>query len=178
MKQVKGIVCIYWPERRNVTIERSLKFSNKEILIPLNLINKQIQGENGPANNLNENLNLQIDPKNESVSPKNKSQLTLDIETIQQESKMITKTDNQPLKQPSNDPTTEPSTAQSQRTRIPTRYVREIQSGISTTDGRPGRSDLPPGICISLEIEGENEGEGQIEHAMAVDIPKLQPLIR
>ena len=103
----------------------------------------------------------------------------MDIETTQQESEMITKTDNQPLKQPSNNPTTELSTAQSRRTRIPTRYVREIQSGISTTDGRPGRSDLPPGICISgpiLEIEGENKGEGQIEHAMAVDIPEIKAI--
>ena len=70
---------IYWPKRRNVTIERSLKFSNKEILIPPNPINKQIQGENNPANNSNENPNLQINPKNESVSQKNESQLTLDI---------------------------------------------------------------------------------------------------
>ena len=90
---------------------------------------------------------------------------------------MSSKTDNQPLKQPSNNPTTEFSTAWSRKTRIPTRYVREIQSGIGTTDGRPRRSDLPPGICISepiLKIEGENKGEGQIEHAMAVDIPKIR----
>ena len=62
---------------------------------------------------------------------------------------------------------------------MPTRYVKEIQSGIGTTDGRPGKSNLPPGIQISepiSEIEGETEDNGQMEHAMAAAISEIEAM--
>jgi hypothetical protein len=64
----------------------------------------------------------------------------------------------------------------SRRTRIWTRYIRDIQSGIGTTDGRPGKTNLPAGMQIPEmipQVEGETEDTGQIEHAMAAAVSKI-----
>ena len=169
---------IYWPKRRNVTIERSLKFSNEEILILPNRLDKQIQGENSPVENASRNMNLQNNPEDKSA-PQNKSENSIHTESHQQNLETERNNQDQNPSTSSNQKVNEPTTTRSQRIRIPTRYVRDIQSGIGTVDGQTGRNDLPSGIHISkpiLEIEGENESEGQIEHAMAADIPEIEAI--
>ena len=62
--------------------------------------------------------------------------------------------------------------AWSHQTRVPTRYVREIQTGIGTVDGR--KTKLPTGMWIDkLTTEDEEEAgdNTQIEHAMAAVLP-------
>ena len=78
---------------------------------------------------------------------------------------------------PSEQVRNKPVNTRSQRTCIPTRYIREIQSGIGTMDGRPRKTDLPTGIQVPApitEIEGENEDKGQLEHAMAAAISEIK----
>ena len=80
---------------------------------------------------------------------------------------------------PLNQVTDELVAARSRRTRIPTQYVRDIQTGIGTTDGRPGKTNLPPGIQAPnpiAGIQGETEDSGQMEHAMATAVSKIEAI--
>ena len=66
---------------------------------------------------------------------------------------------------------------QSHRTRIPTRYIKDIQSSIGTTDGRTG--NLPTGIQLPKTIteeEEEPEDANQIEHAMVVAVSEIKAI--
>ena len=57
--------------------------------------------------------------------------------------------------------------------------MKEIQSGVGTADGRPGKTNLPHGMRISepiSEIEGETRDDGQIEHAMAAAISEVEAI--
>jgi hypothetical protein len=65
------------------------------------------------------------------------------------------------------------------RTRILTRYIRDIQSGIGTTDGKLKKTNLPAGIQIPKmipQVEGETEDTSQIEHAMAAAVSKIEAI--
>ena len=84
---------------------------------------------------------------------------------------------NQHQSTPSKPIPDELTTSRSCRTRKPTRYVKEIQSGIGTADGRPGKSNLPPRMQtfkLTLEIEGETEDNSQLEHAIATAISEIE----
>ena len=54
--------------------------------------------------------------------------------------------------------------------------------GVGTTDGRSGRTNLPPGMQMprpTTQVEGETEDTGQIEHAMVAatsEIKAIDPL--
>ena len=66
---------IYWPNKRSVTIERSIKFSNgNKIFAPI-LVAKPIQGEDEPTN-------LQNNPeiKSDISSPSKDQELTHNLE--------------------------------------------------------------------------------------------------
>ena len=57
------------------------------------------------------------------------------------------------------------------------KVCKDIQSSIRTADNRPGKPSLPAGIQISepiLEIEGEKEDDGQLEHTMAATISEIE----
>ena len=65
----------------------------------------------------------------------------------------------------------------SHRTRIPTRYVKDIQSSIGTTDGRTG--NLPTRIQLPKTItedEKKPEDANQIEHAMVVAVSETEAI--
>ena len=65
-------------------------------------------------------------------------------------------------------------TARSQQTRIPSQYVRDIQSGIGISDRR---INLPTGIQVpnnTTKIEEETDDTGQIELAMAAAISEIK----
>ena len=61
---------IYWPDKHSVTVERSIKFVNGDMIIPSIPVVKPIQGENEPRNL------LQNDPeiRTENSNYKDKSQ--------------------------------------------------------------------------------------------------------
>ena len=64
-------------------------------------------------------------------------------------------------------------------TRISTRYIRDIQSGIGTADNRPSKSNLPAGIQISeqiAQIEGETEDTGQTKLVMAAAVSEIEAI--
>jgi hypothetical protein len=52
---------IYWPDKRSVTVERSNKFNNDDVLFPSIPVVQLIQGEKAQE----ESMNLQNDSKNE-----------------------------------------------------------------------------------------------------------------
>ena len=67
--------------------------------------------------------------------------------------------------------------AQSCPMRVPTRYVREIQTGIGTVDGR--KAKLPTRMQINkLTTEDEEEAgdNTQIEHAMAAAVFEIEAI--
>ena len=71
--------------------------------------------------------------------------------------------------------------AQSHQIRIPARYIKDIQNGVGTADNRPSKPNLPTGIQIpdptrELEIEGETNHLGQIEHAMASAVSEIEAI--
>src|SRR5271168_1028759 len=56
---------IYWPDKRSVTVERSIKFANDEVVFPSNPIAKPIQGESSwtSENSKNRHHNPETQPQ-------------------------------------------------------------------------------------------------------------------
>ena len=80
---------------------------------------------------------------------------------------------------PFNQVTNELVAAWSHQVRIPGRYIRDIQNGIGTVDGRPGKNNLPQGIQIpntTVHIEEEQDNIGKIELAMAVAVSEIEAM--
>ena len=68
---------------------------------------------------------------------------------------------------------------QSRKTRIPTQYIKDIQSSIKTADNRPSKSNLPPGIQIpqqTAQSEGKTEDTSQVELTMAAAVSKIEAI--
>ena len=172
---------IYWPNKCLVTIEHRIKFVNDNVIFLSNTIAELIQGEN----DLLSNKNQQHDPETKSLKDKDKEP---DTENYQDDSSdpiiknpstkvidFITDKQNQ-QQVPENQTTSEP---QSQKTRIPTRYIKDIQSGVGMINGRSGKSNLPPGILIPkpiTQIQGDTADTSQIEHAMAITVSKIEAI--
>ena len=100
----------------------------------------------------------------------------IDFVTDKQDQQQQVSVQDQQQQTLQNQETNEP---QSHRTRIPTQYIRDIQSGIGTADNRPSRSHLPAGIQISEQIahiEGETEDTNQTELAMAAAVSKTKAM--
>ena len=174
---------IYWPDKRSVTVERSIKFVNGEVIIPPNQIAEPIQGEN---DQVNKEENLQRNLENKSESSDNESEdreRTLnDPEFPNLEdptAKTVTSTSqNRKHSLPNPESSQSLASTRSQRIRIPTRYVKDIQRGIGTIDGSE-KSNLPKGMQISepiAQIEKEVEDENQIEHAMATVVSEMEAI--
>ena len=185
---------IYWPDKRSVTIERSIKFTDNTIIFPSSPVAQPIQGESNSTNENPKNLQRDLDPEDKSETnidqPKD-PEPTYDTEDSQETSKRSTTKDQEQWRYaPLNRVTDELVAARSKRTRIPTRYVRDIQSGIGTADGRPGKTNLPVGMQTvepidkstasinesNTPIEATSEPEPQIEHAMAAAVSEIEAI--
>ena len=170
---------IYWPNKHLVTIECSIKFVNDDVIFLSNPIAELIQGENHLSNNKNqwhdpetkslEDEDEEPDTENHQDDPSNpitENPSTKEIDFV---------TDKQNQQQvPENQATSE---ARSQRTRIPIRYIKDIQSGVGMINGRSGKSNLPVGIQIPkhiTQIQGETADTSKIEHAMAIAVSKIE----
>ena len=132
---------IYWPDKHSVTVEQSIKPTNGNMIILSIQVVEPIQGEKEPRNLQN---NSEISKLNDESQEHTKSQQILEIPT--EETKNTSMNPDQWKCAPFNQTTDELVTAQSCQIRIPGRYVRDIQNGIGTVDGRPGRNNLPQGI--------------------------------
>ena len=177
---------IYWPDKRSVTVERSIKFANDDVIFPSNPIAKPIQGESDPVNPKNQQSDSE-NPKDPKAKPQeaqnhqdDPSDFVTDKPSDFDTNPIDFVTDKLDQQQSvSTSQTTDEPEARSRRTRIPTRYVRDIQSGVGTTDGRSRRSNLPPGMRIPepiTEVEGETEDTGQVEVAMAAAISETEAI--
>ena len=135
-----------------------------------------IQGEKEQTN-LQHDLEIKSDKTNKSENKKCTENCPKSDKPISVSEPANTISQDQNQLDPSEQVRNKPVNTRSQRTCIPTRYIREIQSGIGTTDGRPRKTDLPTGIQVPApiaEIKGENEDEGQLEHAMAAAISEIK----
>jgi hypothetical protein len=134
---------IYWPEKCSVTVERSIKFVNGDMILPSILSTVLIQGEKGESNEVDKKtLNLQCTLKNESkLSQLNEEQEhALDVEKPPEEDPIGKDDPIQPdkwLGTPFNHITDELVAARSRRVKIPSRYIRDIQKGVGTADNQP-----------------------------------------
>jgi hypothetical protein len=60
---------IYWPEKHSVTVERSIKFVNGDMILPSISSTVLIQGKKGESNEVDkETLNLRRTLKTESIT--------------------------------------------------------------------------------------------------------------
>ena len=132
---------IYWPNKRSVTVERSIKPTNGDMIIPSIQVVEPIQGEKEPRNLQNDSETSKL---NDESQEHTESQQIPEIPT--EETKNTSMNPDQWKCAPFNRTTDELVAARSRRIRIPGRYVRDIQNGIGTVDGRPGRNNLPQGI--------------------------------
>jgi hypothetical protein len=133
---------IYWPDKHSVTVEQSIKLTNDNVVFLSNLVAKPIQGENDL---INKNLkNLQHNPKTKPLEDDNHQDDFVTDNAIDFVTDNATDKQNQQqvlLNQETNKP-------RSGGMRILTRYIRDIQSGIGMTDGRPGKTNLPTEMQI------------------------------
>ena len=169
--------------------------NDNEILLS-NLIDMPIQGESNLTNPRNQQYNLKTkpsetktqeltenneetaidfitdNPSNTNTSNRNMIDFVTDKWDQQQQVSVWNQWQQAPQNQVINKPW-------SHRTRIPTRYIRDIQSSIRTADNRPGNSNLPTSIHISeqiTQIEGETEDTGQTELVMAAAVSKIEAI--
>ena len=148
-------------------MEHSVKFSNDKVISPSIPVAQPIQGELAVGETMKNQLD---DSKSEMEEHTKDKELTDNYEQL--ENPVQAQTNIQvPLKQP--------TTSRSHQIKKPARYIREIQSGAGTADNRPGRPNLPAGIQMPeliLEIQGEREDKGQLEHAMAATISEIEAI--
>jgi len=117
---------VYWRDKRSVSIERTVKSDNGDVVLPPILVAKPIQGENEQ-----EKLNQQHTKK-----PTKQQQLTEEIsksplnnpKTLEPttEDSDNNQDNNQFLGTPFNRVTDELVAARSRRVRFPTRYIKDI----------------------------------------------------
>ena len=146
------------------------------MIIPLNPVVQPIQGEKEPWIEPRNQQNDEIETSNHEKEHTENHQIP---ETPTTENKRTSTTPDQWKCIPFNRVTDELVAARSCRIRIPGRYIRDIQNGIGTADGRPGKSNLPQGIQIPesrMQIEGEQENTRQIEHAMAAAVSEIEAI--
>jgi hypothetical protein len=121
---------IYWPEKRNVSVERSVKFSTTGLPV-ITVDDAELEGEwssTGPAKPDDDNS---APPPNELMVP------------------------NLPLPVPAPPPpVTEPPmpTTRPSRIRKPSQYVRDIQDGKGAADGRASKPRLPTGLQVPTTV--------------------------
>jgi hypothetical protein len=178
---------IYWPDKRSITVERSIKFDNSNgdmIILPIPTA-MPIQGENEPRN---QQRTSKIESEKLPEEPKEERTTIQDVETFQTDDQTLenldtttaeTSQEDQWLGTPFNRVTDELVAARTRRVRMPSRIIQDIQKGLGTADNRPNKPDLPAGIQIpeseNLLIEGENN-EGQIEYGMAAAISEAEAI--
>ena len=171
---------IYWPNKHSVTIECSIKFVNDDVIFLLNPITELIQGENDLSNNKDQWHDLEtksLEDEDEEPDTENHQDDPSNPITKNPSTKVIDfVTDKQNQHVPENQATSE---ARSQRTRTPTRYIKDIQSGVGMINDRSGKLNLPVGIQIPkpiTQIQRETADTSQIEHAMTIAVSEIEAI--
>ena len=173
---------IYWPEKRSVTVERSIKFDeNDTVLVPIVVV-KPIQGEKIIRNQQRDSSADERRLEDQQCIVTNVDDPKNTLTTSQQPD-----IPNQYYPDPINeDPPnqvltdeSEPVTGRSRRLKMPSRYIQEIQEGIGAADNCVSRPKFSTGMQIpepkNLPKEDKNlNTDGQIERAMAAAISKIE----
>ena len=170
---------IFWPEKRSITVERSVKFDDTdEVLVPFNA--KQIQGEDKLEKNqqrIFENKNEQEICTSDQINPFQQASAQ-DLENAQQpeDKSLEIPMDHVPLDDPEEP---ELPSGHGHRVRAPSRYVQEIQEGIGAADNRISMPKCPAGMQIpkpkNLPAKNQNDDD-QIEHAMAAAVSEIEAI--
>ena len=144
---------VYWPDKRSVTVERSVRFETDEVDLPPAHGNVLFEGEGGVAGNCNapgaENApndsNLgEKPPKNAENSPLDKT------------GPPSARSDDRSM-----NTDTEAMSGRPQCTRNPSRYVRDILVGVGSATGPNTHSGLPPGVQAPSLDGNMSKGDGR-----------------
>ena len=152
---------IYWSEKRSVTVERSIKFDENDVLVPSGV---PIEGENGNSDreHLKQPMLLETFEKS-----KQNSDLPEKNPPISDNSQ------NTPTSQPDHlgpefeRPPEESTSGRTQRIRKESAYVRRLREGVEgSTEGRAKGPQLPKGIQSIPEASTETGALGNDEYAI------------
>ena len=138
---------IYFEDKRMVRIERSIKFTSGDVLVP-----------------------TETTPAQESVKP---------TPVTPQQPPGNSETRGPPPSVPEPQQAVQNIEERSKRFRKPSKYVRSLQEGEGTIDGRSSHSKIPLGIQldeIMSEEDGEANEQGGVEQAMAATISEAEAL--
>ena len=173
---------IYWPDKHSVTVERSIKFDDDDILIPSAL---PLEGENrnidrqsssSPLNSISSPVPHNSDDTTPSVPAEPAETSDFNISPSSR---------SDYLGADFNRTTDELSTARTQRIRKPSNYVKSLQDGTFTTGARRNQPLLPTGLQTAGDAEantgavGIDEdfvGLGSVEFAMAGAVAEAEAL--
>ena len=136
---------IYWPERRTVSVERSVKFNFEQEEVVVGVL--PLEGERKPVKRLT--INAKHDVKNQGPN-----QASIDVENLVED----------PV------PEAKPAEGRGQRIQRETEYVRLLKEGSGVTGSRGG-GVLPRGMKPSTSSVG-GDGDGT-DHTTAVDCEEV-----
>ena len=171
---------IYWPDNRSVTVERSIKFDNNDLLIPRTLPSKGEKEDTGRQSSQDSNTT----PTNpiDHNAPQQEAAEQIPTEQIPENQNPP---QNNYLGADFNRADVEEPAARSQRIRKPSAYVKQLQSGSFTSDGRRNQPFFPKGLQTANEWEADTGAAGMdediveigcMEFAMAAVIAEAEAL--
>ena len=119
--------CVYWPDKRSVTVEQSIRFETDEVDLPPAHGNVMFEGEGGVDGNCNtpsaenapNNSNLGENPPRPPSSRSDDRSVNMDTEAM---------------------------SGRPQCTHNPSQYIRDILAGVGSATGPNTCSGLPPGV--------------------------------
>jgi transposase InsO family protein len=149
---------IYWPERRKVSVERSVKFNFEPEEVVVGVL--PLEGERKP----DERLTIDAEQDVDNQAPNN--QTSIDVEN--------------PVDAPEAPvPVAETVEGRGKRIRKETEYVRMLKDGLAVTGTRTGEvlpRGMQPGTAAYVEEEVEHVGYADVDHAMATVVENAEGL--
>jgi hypothetical protein len=150
---------IFWPEKRNVSVERSIRFSTAGL--PVIMVDTvELEGEGDPPRVATIE---EIDDTNDTGDNPMPPQVEIAVPNLL------------PPRPP-----VEPM-IHTPRVRCATQYLHDIKEGVGSADNRPSKPNVPVGMHVPLSPEPENEASDETEPeiieeigamAMAVEMSK------
>jgi Reverse transcriptase (RNA-dependent DNA polymerase)/gag-polypeptide of LTR copia-type len=147
---------IYWPDKRKVTVERSIKFDENDILIPATV---PLEGEFEPE-----------DVQTPTVLTPVESPPTATAPTPIVHEETAPAPELLPLEDPLSENFERPKEGRGLRVRKESSYVQRLRSGEGTIKGTKNSPILPKGLPSATSVTGPEETRSDVGAAIDVDI--------
>ena len=159
--------CVYWADRRTITVEQNVKFDNGNVLLPVTVA---LEGENGGDERIPFTPTVVPTP---AIPPQDTS--VTSTGTNKHETPRTSEAELPPLAQDPlgmsfiHDPEPKPltqTTTQPERSRKPSAYVQQIQSEEAVTHNIHHYAGIPRGLQTPTPIHEESTNATEIEFAL------------